>query len=448
MAERKPLFTNDGGPDEEMATTDTATFGGLTISSAAGIAMGGFKITNLGVATVGTDAVNLDLVNSLVAIAVTGFDPKASVRLKTVAALPAFTAAGTGVGKTLTATANGALSVDGVAVAVGDGILYAIDATSDVNHGFYSVTAAGGAGAPYVLTRRADADQNTEVTAGAYVFVTEGTQAETGWVLKTNDPIVVDTTALEFVQFTGTGSIVAGAGILKTGSTLDVELDTGAAAQTGGTGGGSSGLEFDVAGAAGKLRAAVTATGGLQRLGTGLAARLNGTTLASGALGLSVLGLPSLYEINGVAVSANVTAANENSLVDGNPVLGLHFHRDTKFTATVNESIAVGDPVCPSTVADRVDKAQAGTDSKRFVIGVAETAQVTAGGTARVVSGGVATGVLAGATAGQRFYLGATGGLTAANTPPGAGNNQVLVLIAKNATDAWYVLREYVKKAA
>jgi hypothetical protein len=77
-----------------------------------------------------------------------------------------------------------------------------------------------------VWDRATDFDSDAEVTAGAYVWVTEGsTQADTAWVLTTNDPITLggaSGTALTFVLFSSAGSFIAGAGLTKTGNTIDV----------------------------------------------------------------------------------------------------------------------------------------------------------------------------------------------------------------------------------
>ena len=152
----------------------------------------------------------------------TGLDVKASVRVATAAALPACTAGGSGVGKTLTASAVGILTVDGVATVLNDRILVK-DQAVGADNGLYKVTTAGTAGVAFILTRATDADQAAEVTGGMYCFAEEGTaNADTGFVLTTNDPITVDTTALAFTAFSGAGAIVAGAGLTKTGSTLDV----------------------------------------------------------------------------------------------------------------------------------------------------------------------------------------------------------------------------------
>jgi len=58
-----------------------------------------------------------------------------------------------------------------------------------------------------VLTRATDFDQDAEVTAGAFMFIEEGSaNGDEGWVLTTNDPITVDTTALTFAQFSTAGA--------------------------------------------------------------------------------------------------------------------------------------------------------------------------------------------------------------------------------------------------
>lgn len=162
-----------------------------------------------------------------------GLNVKESVRTKTTAVL-SVTASGSGVGKTLTATANGAISAsaasfDGVSLVLNDRLLVDDIAFGGANLscGIYTVTDVGSAGTPWVLTRATDADSNAEVTAGLFVFVTEGTvNDDSGWILTTNDPIVVDTTALSFTQFSGAGQITAGAGLTKTGNTIDVGSST------------------------------------------------------------------------------------------------------------------------------------------------------------------------------------------------------------------------------
>lgn len=120
------------------------------------------------------------------------------------------------VASTTNLTLTGAATVDGVTVVTGDRVLVK-DQTNAIQNGIYSANTAG------IWARSTDADVSSEVTAGMFVFVSEGTtHADSGWVLTTNDVIVLNTTALSFAQFSGAGQIVAGAGLTKTGNTLDV----------------------------------------------------------------------------------------------------------------------------------------------------------------------------------------------------------------------------------
>lgn len=152
-----------------------------------------------------------------------GLDVKQSVKFATNAALPTFTH-NSGV---LTATTNGALSIDGTTLNGSDnGIRILVKDEVNANapyNGIYVVTASGGAGAPFVLTRADDADSNAEVTPGMFTFVEQGIAwADSGWVLTTDGTITLGTTSLTFVQFSAAGQSIAGNGLTKTGNTIDV----------------------------------------------------------------------------------------------------------------------------------------------------------------------------------------------------------------------------------
>ena len=152
-----------------------------------------------------------------------GLDVKDSVRLATTAALAAVTY-NNGAG-TLTADANGALSVDGAAVVADDRILVK-DQASAVQNGIYKVTATGGAGAAFVLTRTPDADTASELTGGTFFFVEEGTaNADNGYVATHNGTPTFGSTNITFVQFSGAGQISAGDALTKSGNTLNVAVD-------------------------------------------------------------------------------------------------------------------------------------------------------------------------------------------------------------------------------
>jgi len=91
--------------------------------------------------------------------------PRQIVRLATVAPLPACVAAGSGVGKTLTASGNGALSVDGAAVAAGDKLLVKDQVTTG-NDGVYTVVQPGTAGTPFILIRTPGYDTTATYAGG------------------------------------------------------------------------------------------------------------------------------------------------------------------------------------------------------------------------------------------------------------------------------------------
>lgn len=152
-----------------------------------------------------------------------GLGTKASVRVATAAALPTYTRSV----NVITASAVGILTVDGVATVLNDRILLK-DGAAGADNGIYSVTTAGTAGVAYVLTRSTDADNTpaNEVTAGMYCFVEEGTvNADTGWVLATNNPITLNTTSLSFTQFSSAGIVTAGNGLTKTGNVISALAD-------------------------------------------------------------------------------------------------------------------------------------------------------------------------------------------------------------------------------
>ena len=152
-----------------------------------------------------------------------GLDVKDSVRLATASALAAVTY-NNGAG-TLTADANGALTIDGVATVANDRVLIKNQASA-VQNGIYKVTTIGSGSAAFVLTRSPDADTAAELTGGTFFFVEEGTaNADNGYVATHNGTPTFGSTSIAFQQFSGAGQISAGDALTKTGNTINVAVD-------------------------------------------------------------------------------------------------------------------------------------------------------------------------------------------------------------------------------
>jgi hypothetical protein len=391
-----------------------------------------------------------------------------------------FVASGSGVGKTLESPVNGGgyLNViDGVTltaadVTAGTRILVSMegggDTTGDSDNGIYEVTTLGGTSAKLKLTRTIDADTaaSDELHKGTYAFITHGTAyTNTGWS-EVLDLTTIDTDPVQWSQFSGAPGYTYDQGLILSGNSIKVDLDSSANAQGAGapTAARKSGLEFDSDVAGGKLRVAVAANGGIQRNQTspyGLEIKLNGTTLAlSGAgAGISVLGVPSNFTINGVATNfanpgtGQVTAPNLDTLTAGSSSNADSLHTHAAAPATEAEkvekdmgcaggTVAIGDPVYIS-AANKVDEADT-TDAKAKVIGVARTNP--AANIVPVVVAGVCDGILSSATAGVPYYLQDGGGL--GTGLPGAARRVIQCGIAWNSTDLFVRILDFGKKAA
>ena len=155
-----------------------------------------------------------------------GLDTKPSCRAGTTADLSAtYNNGSSGVGATLTASSNGAIVVDGVSLSVNDRVLVKNQTTASEN-GIYVVSTQGDGSTAFVLTRATPEDQPSELSGGAFVFVEEGTVgSNNGYVFTHTGAPTFGTTALDVVQFSGAGSVIAGAALSKSGNTLDVEVD-------------------------------------------------------------------------------------------------------------------------------------------------------------------------------------------------------------------------------
>lgn len=164
------------------------------------VSNGGFKLTNVATPIAGTDAANKDYVDSVAQ----GLDPKQSVRAASTANISSL---------------SGPQTIDGISLVAGDRVLVK-DQTTASQNGIYVVAASA-------WSRSNDANVWDELVS-AYVFVESGTtNADNGYLCTVDPAGTLGTTAVTWVQFSGAGQITAGAGLSKTGNTLDVVAGTG-----------------------------------------------------------------------------------------------------------------------------------------------------------------------------------------------------------------------------
>jgi hypothetical protein len=127
---------------------------------------------------------------------------KNAVRLATITALSANTYANgvNGVGATITANVNGALSIDSVSVVVGDRVLIKNE-TPSANNGIYVVTATGDGSNPYILTRASDFNSTTVIKAGDTVGVIAGSTLIDTFYIQTTVMVTVGSTNVTWSAF-------------------------------------------------------------------------------------------------------------------------------------------------------------------------------------------------------------------------------------------------------
>lgn len=474
MTERKVIYMDDsfGYHTEQDTTSDTFNLYGVTIG-AGNLALSGNRITGLpNTPSDGQDAVNQNYVDNIAS----GLQWRTPVAVHGLVGNAGF-ATLNGLTPTeadaYVVTDTGTLTAGSVSVTPGDLVQYDIDSSiwvlvvpdsggfvpADTRVTLSTVTA--------LITPYTDATDDgkivefsgssntgadtSEATDGSAVLVTgEGAYHE-------NAGFVFDGTVPtgSWVQFTGAGQVVAGAGLDKSGNTIfvgngdgikvnadTIEVELSAS---------NPGLELTGTSPNKTLQALVGGANGIVRGATGLELEIDDTpdTLDVDADGLKVVGLPEDFMINDVAThyddagTGQVTSANLDTLTAGaaSNADSLHTHASSPATEaprvedthTNDIIIADGDAVCWSTTADGITKADNSAIATSRVIGIARTGGA-ADATSEVVKHGVCAGPLSGATVNIPYFLGATGARVVFGSIPTPGR-VIRLGFAKNATD-------------
>ena len=266
----------------------------------------------------GNDIANKDYVDSVAQ----GLNFHAACNYGSTAALPAYTYNNgtSGVGATITATANGALVLDGHTFVsptdLGLRVLIKDETSGNAAYnGVYTVTATGSAGAVFVLTRATDYDTSgtgtNEIDAGDFLLVLSGaTLSNTSWVQQTPLPIVVGTTGITFTQFGAPVAYTAGTGLSLVGTVFSIANTTVAANSYG----SASAVGTFTVNAQGQLTAAsdinIAISASAVTSGT-LAVARGGTGIASYTIGDLV------YASGTTTLSTLADVATGNALISG-----------------------------------------------------------------------------------------------------------------------------------
>lgn len=110
-------------------------------------------------------------------------------------------------------TLSGAQTIDGVAVVAGNRVLVK-DQSTTKNNGIYVAASSAWA-------RATDADTTGEMKVGAFTYVSSGTTNGTASFV-CNSAGTLDTDPVAFTQFNQAGSVSAGAGLVKSGSVINL----------------------------------------------------------------------------------------------------------------------------------------------------------------------------------------------------------------------------------
>ena len=293
-----------------------------------------------------------------------GLDVKDSVRVATTANI------------TIASDLNVGDTIDGVTLADGDRVLVK-DQSSGSENGIYVAGATP--------ARASDFDEDSEVTAGAFFFVEEGSvNADSGFVVSTDGTITVDSTSIAFTQFSGTGQIVAGDGLAKSGSTLSVNVDDST---------------LEISSDTLQIKSTYAGQTSITTLGTITTGTWNGSTIAVANGGTGATSAADARTNLGLAIGSDVQAYDAQladiaglTPTDGNIIVGdgSNFVLESGATARASLGLTIGTDV-QAYDAQLADVAGLTPTDGNIIIGDGSNFTTESGATART-SLGLGTG--------------------------------------------------------
>lgn len=249
----QPAFTNMSAGQitaaQMLALTNTHIYVGNGSNQPADVALSGdATVANTGVLTIKTNVAlagspttttQAALDNSVkisttaytdaaVAAGIAGVNPAIAVTAATAAVLPnspTYNNGASGIGATLTAGSNTTLTVDGI---TSPASVLVKNQASAFQNGLYSLTQTGSGILPWILTRRLDYDQPSDINNTGAIPVVSGTaNASTTWV-ETATVATVGTDPLTFAQFSLAPNTVVSATGAATAANGNIPIGNGA----------------------------------------------------------------------------------------------------------------------------------------------------------------------------------------------------------------------------
>lgn len=220
------LYYTDGRVDAHLSGGTGVTYSSGTISIGQDVASGANvnfnQVTGLAAPDQASDAANKEYVDNTAQ----GIKARTNADVLVDENLAAtYDNGNAGVNATLTSNTNGAFpAVDDITLsAVGSRVLVTAQ-TNSAHNGLYVLDVVGDAGTAWQLRRCKECSTDLQIP-GSFVFIRLGTEyGTTGWVAIVDDPatFTVGTDDINWTQFSGAGSIIAGDGIAVDGNEVSL----------------------------------------------------------------------------------------------------------------------------------------------------------------------------------------------------------------------------------
>ena len=271
-----PITGAQSGLQITNSTLDSSPIGANSPST------GAFTSITTSTGTITTSPVNsTDIVNKYYVDSVAqGLNPKASCQVATTANI----------------TLSGLQAIDGYTTLAGDRVLVKNQTTSSQN-GIYLASASA-------WTRATDMDVWAEV-AGAYTVILNGGQADTGWVCNASTTGTIGTTAMPWVQFSGSATYYAGTGLTLASNTFSI-TNTGVTAASYGLASQTLTATVNAQGQLTSLAATSIAIANTQvsGLGTMSTQSASSVSITGGAIDGTTLGATTASTVRGTTITA------------------------------------------------------------------------------------------------------------------------------------------------